>query len=387
MRRVHLDLIGPPVLVGALLAVLVAKRLHTYGGNATGFVLFGEYFAHWIHPPHGALINSQFGYDGQFFYLQATDPLLVHNATVAAFQGPGGEAFRVARMAYPVLAWLLAAGRNGALAWTLLVLNLIVVVALTFGVAAYARARGWSGWWALAVGLLAGFLAGTLRDLSDPLAGASMLGGLMLWERRRPRGAAVLLSVAVLAREPMLLAVAGIAVEALLGWWRGRNRPGALRALGHDLWPVVVVPVLVYIAWQVYASARFGGSIASPSSAYLPPFVGVADEVRHALDAPHLRDTVWELAYLALMMAGVAVAAWLAWRRVSAASVAALLFGCSLLVVVFGDPWSYTRLSVPMFAALLLAGRDQRSRPALAVCSLTALLTLALPFTPWLGSG
>jgi hypothetical protein len=385
-RRTRLDVIGPVVVVGALFAVVVGNRLHTYHGNTTGFVLFGQYDARWIHPPHGAPINSPFGYDGQFFYLQATDPLLLHDATLAAFRGPGGEAFRMQRMAYPALAALLAAGQRSAIPWALLALNLIVVLAITLAFGLYARGRGWSGWWALAVGLEAGFLTGTLRDLSDPLACASMLGGLMLWQRRRPRGAAVLLSVAVLAREPMLLAVAGVAAEAALRWWRGRGEPeSALRAIVRAAWPVVLVPVGAYLAWQAYVSVRYGG-IATPDSAYLPPFVSVRDEIRHALAEPSLRNTLWDLAYLALMMAAIVAAATLVWRCVNAVSVTALLFGLSLVVVVFGDPWSYTRLSAPLFAALLLGGLGQRSRIALLVCTGAALLTLAMPFTPWMGA-
>ncbi len=384
-RRTRLDVIGPMVLVGALFAVLVGNRLHTYHGNANGFVLFGQYYARWIHPPHGAPTNSTFGYDGQFFYLQATDPLLLHDATLAAFRGPGGEAFRMQRMAYPALAALLAAGQRSAIPWALLALNLIVVLAITLAFGLYARGCGRSGWWALAVGLEAGFFTGTLRDLSDPLACAGMLGGLMLWQRRRPRGAAVLLSVAVLAREPMLLAVAGVAAEATLRWWRGRREPGSSRAIVRATWPVVLVPVAAYLAWLAYVSVRYGG-IATPDSAYLPPFVGVRDEIRHALADPSLRDTLWDVAYLALMLAAIVAAGTLVWRCVNAASAAALLFGLSLVVVVFGDPWSYTRLSAPLFAALLLGGLGQRSRIALLVCTGAALLTLAMPFTRWMGA-
>jgi len=66
--------------------------------------------------------------------------------------------------------------------------------------------------------------------------------------------------------------------------------------------------------------------------------------------------------------------------------VAALLFALSLLVLKFGDPWSYSRLSAPMFAALLIAGLLRRDRPALAISVAGAVLTLVMPFTPWFGA-
>lgn len=114
------------------------------------------------------------------------DPLLLRDRTIDSFRTVRPpEAFRLQRMAYPTLAYLLAGGQQSAIPWSLLVINVLVVLAITGGFAVYARRRGWSGWWAVAVGFLAGFLTGTLRDLSDPLAVSSKLAGLLMWQRGR----------------------------------------------------------------------------------------------------------------------------------------------------------------------------------------------------------
>jgi hypothetical protein len=379
----RIDVIGPVLVVAALFAIVVGGRLHTYHGNATGFVLFGQKLTRYTHPPHGAVINSPYGYDGQFFYLQAKDPLLRHDATVASFQRVG-QAFRLQRVAYPMAAYVLAAGQVSALPWSLLAINLLVVLGATGGFAVYARRQGWSGWWALAVGLLAGFLAATLRDLSDPLAVSSMLAGLVAWQRGRRWWAAALLSVAVLAREPMTLAVLAIAVDAAVDWWRTRRAPGALRRAARHAWPAVVIPAAAFLAWQVYVDARYGGNAAATGHAFGSPFRGLLDEVSHAANDASRRNTAWDLTYLGLMAAGTLAALALVWREVTAASVAAALFGVSLMILIYGDPWSYTRISAPMFAALLLAGLVHRNRPALAVCAAATAMTVVLPFAPWL---
>lgn len=382
--------------VAVLLGLVVGHRLDSvYHGNATGFALFGGRFARDTVPPRGALIRSPYGYDGQFFYLQATDPLLLHDRTVHGF-GDTGQAFRMQRMAYPALAWVLSLGQRRYLPEALVGLNILVAIAITAAFASYARRRGWSGWWALAIGFMCGLLTGTLRDLSDPLAVAAMLGGLLLWERRRRWWAAAMLAIAVLAREPMALAVVAIAADAVTRWWRSRGSVGlrrvrgvaaaSARAIGRETWPVVVVPAVAYVGWQAYISLRWGGSVTSPSTAYKPPFVGIVDEFRHTFDDPLTKDRLWEVAYLVLTLLGIVAALDLVRRRVSTAAVAAALFGLSLLVLVFGDPWSYTRLSAPMFAALLLGGLELRSRLALGVCVGAAALTLVVPFAPWLGS-
>jgi hypothetical protein len=378
--------LGPVVVVAALFALVVGQRLETtYYGNATGFVLFGRLFARYTRPPSSAVIRSPIGYDGQFFYLQATDPLLLRDSTLAGFVNTD-QPFRMQRMAYPALAYLLAAGQRSRLPESLLAVNLLAVAAVTAGFATYAHRRGWSGWWGLAVGLMAGLLTGTLRDLSDPLAIASVLAGLILWRERRRAWAALLLSVAVLAREPMLLAVAAIAIDAAMRWWRARGTPSAGSRILREAWPVVAIPVAAFLIWQVYIDLRFGGNAASASSAFKPPFVNVLDEVRHALDDPAGVDSVWDLAYLTLMVSGIAAAAALVRDRVTSSGLAALMFGLTLLVLVFGDPWSYTRLSAPMLAALLLAGLEQHNRPALAICAAAAALTVMLPLVPWFGA-
>ncbi len=376
------ELIGPLVGVVALYAVVLEGRFETYHGNVTGFILFGHIFAGRTHPPAGALLNSPGGYDGQFFYVLARDPLLFHRHTIA---GLSGEVFRMQRMAYPALAFVLAAGSRAAIPWTMLLVNLLVVLAVTIGFGAYARARGWSGWWALIVGLTTGFLIATLRDLADPLAAGAALAGLLFWQRRQAGWATVFLTVAVLAREAMVLAVAAVAIEVAVSAWRGRSRPGAARQRLRALWPVVVVPAAAFAAWQVYIGIRYGGTT-TPHKAFLPPFDGIAQEIRHAIADPWTRDKVWDLTYIGVMLAGIVAAANTVRRRVSASSVGALFFGLSLLVLNFGDPWSYTRLSAPMFLFLFVAALERRSSTAVLLCAAAAGLTLVAPFAPWFGA-
>jgi hypothetical protein len=379
------SVLGPVVVVAIVLALLVAGGLLAYHGNPTAFVRFGRVFAPRIHPPPGAVVDTPQGYDGQYFWAQALDPLLLHASTLAKFTT---QSFRLGRVAYPALAYVLAAGRPGAIPWTLLAVNVLVVLAITVAFSVYARRRGWSPAWGLAVGLLPGLLFATMGDLSDALAVAALLGGLMMWRRRRRGAAAGLLALAVLAREPMILGVVGVAAEGALGAWRGAGRPGVarsavtrerIRAVLRSLWPVAAVPVLVFAGWQLYLSLRHGGSSAPPGTAFQPPFAEIVAEVRHALREPSAVRGAWDEAYLALMVVAMGIAFARLRRSVNAASIAAALFAASLLVMTFGDEWSYTRLSAPLFACLLLDGLEQRSRPALLACGAVAVLGVIVP--------
>ena len=371
-----MDVVGPALIVALTLAMLVAAGLTTFHGNATGFVRFGQWFAAVIRPPRGAIIYSQAGYDGQYFWSLATDPLLLHHQTLAAF---ATQAFRAQRIAYPALAFLVAGGRAGLLPWTLLGINVAVVFGATIAFSLYARRRGWSGWWALGLGLLPGFGFAVAGDLSDVMAVTAMLGGLILWEADRRRPAVVLLTVAVLAREPMMLAIVAIVLAQILNAEAsGQSLVGRLRSAWHTSRPLAV-PVGAFVVWQAYVEIHIGRSTSAPATAFSAPFAAVATEIGHALANASAVHGAWDLTYLALMLAGIGLAIVLVLHDRSAPGIAAALFGLILPVLTFGYAWSYTRLSAPMFACLLLCGLQRRHRVTLGACAVVAALGSLVP--------
>jgi hypothetical protein len=369
------DLAGPVLVTAVVLLALVGARLVQYDRDPTGFVQFGRAAAPAVMPPAGARIESEIGYDGQFFYVQAVDPLLRDRAR-AALVATDGE-YRAQRMLYPALAYLAAAGSEDGVPWTLLLLNVAAVLAATAAVALFARSRGMSGWWALAVGLCPGVVLAVLRDLSEPLAVAGLVSGLVAWRMRRPWIAGAALAVAVLAREVMVLAVVAVAVEVL--WRRLVKREPVV--LGDAL-RACVPPACVFVAWQLYLVERFDrlASSTTPRGQFGAPFEGLFDSVDRALSDPSFGGMVWDLCFL-LFVLGAAVAAVLAVRRgPSAPAVAAVCFAVvSVLVDYGGDHWNYTRVAAPLFASLVVLGVAERDRAPLAVPSLAACLTLLIP--------
>jgi hypothetical protein len=367
--------VGPVLTVALVLAWVLVPRLVAYHGNPTGFVRFGSSFVTYTSPPRDAILASPDGYDGQFFWVQASDPLLIKRSTVHRMNAPG-QAFRMQRVAYPALAAVIAANQLAAIPWVLLLINVAVVLALAAAFAMRGARCGFAPAWAVALALLPGVLLGTLRDLSDPLALATMVGGLVLWQTGRRWTAAASLSVAVLAREPMVLAVAAVAGDA--GWRAWRQQSWRVAALA---WPVVLLPFAVFAAWQLYIDLRYGANVSgTASSPFSSPGQNVVDEVRHAIHAD-LGSGAWSLAYLTVMLVGMLASVLAVVRRVTAASLTAVLFAASLSFTTFGDAWSYGRLSAPMFAALLLDGLEQRRRGLLRLCVVAAAFSPLIPLT------
>ena len=198
---------APVLVVAAVVALALGMSLDRYHGNLLGLVQFGQRFAAETHPPPGAPIESSSGFDGQFFYLQALDPLLLHDSTVDGLRA-AHSGYRLERIGYPALAFALAAGRRSAIPFALLAVNVLVLLALAAGFAAYARRRGWSTLWAVPLALMPGLLLPTFRDLSDPLATAIPACRSVAVAKRGGGGQLLSAStVAVLTREVMVLAV------------------------------------------------------------------------------------------------------------------------------------------------------------------------------------
>lgn len=390
------QLAGPVLVVALGLTLLIVPRLVAYHGNPSGFVQFGHQFAPETRPPHGAIIGSPIGYDGQFYWIQARDPLVLHPSTLADIDA-AGRGYNLQRVAYPALAALLAVGQVGALPWTLLAVNVIAVLALTAMLAAYARHRGRSVWWALAIALTPGIVMGTLRDLSDPLATAAMLGGLICYERGRREWAAALLTLGVLAREPMIVAVVAVGIDILAGMWRDRSAPQGRRRAARA-WPVVIIPVLAFVGWQLYTRSLTvpvapSGAIATKNAStaaaarapagsdvlQLPPLNDFSIEIHRTLKIDPVPARIWDLAYIALVLAGMATAVALLRRGPKAPTVTAVLTGVVLAVIFFGDQWGISRYGAPLFGALLLAGLGNALRGPPRLCAAAALLTVLVP--------
>jgi hypothetical protein len=364
------------LVVAIVLALAIGVSLDRYHGNASGLVQFGKQYVAETHPPAGAPVDTPAGFDGQFFYRQALDPLLLHDSTVDALRALH-SGYRLQRVGYPALAWVLAAGQRSAIPFGLLAVNVIVLLALATGLALYAYRRGWSTTLAVPVALMPGLLLPTLRDLSDPLATATLVAGLLLWRDGRRWPAAIALSVAVLTREVMLVGVAAIAVEAAVRAWRARADRG-WRPIVSKVWPVIALPAACFFAWQAYITYRYGGPVGS--AGIHPPLVNIVDELRASLHNPDKLLAGWDVLYVALILAGCLAAFGSVRRRLTVTSAAVSAIAFSVLLPTMGDVWSDTRYTAPMFVLLLVDGLYRRDRRSIVISLAASAMTLLIPF-------
>ena len=221
------------VLLGLLLNLgLVAFCAATYGGGAEWFVKFGEDGA---YTPYARdvlgddlLVPLEDGHDGQGYWLQARDPLLVDGDRMAAtFDRP---AYRAQRMLYPTLAAPFRLVGEDAVLWGLVVVNLVAVGFGTLWATRLAQATGAPERAGLAFALNPLIAISLVMDFADALALAGLVGVALAVHRQRWGWAVAAGVAAVLAKD-----VTGVALAALVLLW---PVAGAVRRR----WAIVVVP-------------------------------------------------------------------------------------------------------------------------------------------------
>jgi hypothetical protein len=225
-------LLRSPLAVGGLVMLLYAVWFGAYaiaGYSAHDLILISKKYATQSHKssaityePHRYryTVNTT-GYDGEFFYFIATDP-------VNARYYVDFPSYRYTKILYPMLARGLALGRVDLIPYTLLLINWLAVGAGTALVAAWLMRRRLSPWLALVYGLYPGIFIGFQRDLTEPLSYALVALAIYLFDYRTTRRilvASVVFALAGLTRDKSLVFPALYAASLFMaGGWNAAPR-------------------------------------------------------------------------------------------------------------------------------------------------------------------
>ena len=295
-----------PIVPGliALLAALafVLARWQTWAkGNIGRFILVGRHFATPSQLPHGIPVAPTYGYDGQFFYRLALNPV---NFSHIAYGIRVDQPYRYMRIGYPWLTWLVSFGQHVLVPVMLVVINVVAIGAMGYLGGMFARQGGRHALAGLVLPAYFGLLTSLSRDTAEPLAAACLLGGLLAIRARRPVLAGLLLAYGALTRESVMVAVAAVAIVDFIGVIRRRRsvRPGR-----DDLaW---ALPTAAFVAWQVVVKVAVGrfpllvdanGNTGSP---FITPLKAVEHNLTH-VNLHHFEQyDLWflELAILVLL--------------------------------------------------------------------------------------
>jgi hypothetical protein len=375
---------GSIALLTALAFVLARWQLWAKG-DITRFILVGRHFATPSQLPPGIAVAPTYGYDGQFFYRLALNPV---NFSHIAYGIRVDQPYRYMRIGYPWLTWLASFGQHVLVPVMLVVVNIVAIGAMGYLGGMFARQGGRHALAGLVLPAYFGLLTSLSRDTAEPLAAACLLGGLLAIRARRPVLAGLLLAYGALTRESVMVAVAAVAIVDVIGVIRRRRsvRPGR-----DDL--VWALPTAAFVAWQVVVKLAVGRFplLVDANGNTGSPFITPLKAVEHNFAHIHLHQfeqyDLWflELAILALL----AVAALASWRSTNAPvheRLALVLYMIEICVVSPSTWYSLDAdlrsfIEVYLLAAIILLGTPRhRLRtwplPALEVLLIPALIVV-----------
>jgi hypothetical protein len=379
-----------PIVPGliALLAALafVLARWQTWAkGNIGRFILVGRHFATPSQLPHGVPVAPTYGYDGQFFYRLALNPI---NFSHIAYGIRVDQPYRFMRIGYPWLTWLASLGQHVLVPVVLVAINVAAIGVMGYLGGVFARQGGRHALAGLVLPAYFGLLTSLSRDTAEPLAAACLLGGLLAIRARRPLLAGLLLAYGALTRESVMVAVAAVAAVQVIEVVRGRRsaRPGR-----DDLaW---ALPAAAFVAWQVVVKVAVGRFplLVDEGQNTGSPFITPLKALEHNLGHLNLHQfeqyDLWflELAILVLF----SLAALLSWRTTNAPlqERLALVFYMIEICVVSPSTWYSldadlrSFIEVYLLAAIILLGTPRRNLgvwllPALDLVMVPALIVV-----------
>ncbi len=201
-RHAFFVLLRPSLVVGLIYVLFFIAITLIYHYTAMDYVHLGTRFA--LHIP-----TANPGYDGQFYYQIARDPL---HAAPFLDKPP----YRYQRIVYALLVFVLSAGQTALVPYMLLLVNFVSIVVSVEIAARLLTKYGLSPWFSLALGLYFGQGAALLFDTTEPFTYALVCLGLLFIEQQYVTRAALCMGLVVLSRDTAILFPLGYTLFFLL---------------------------------------------------------------------------------------------------------------------------------------------------------------------------
>ena len=353
IRHSTSKILRPWLLVAVIASTYMVTVVAANGGDPLVLATLGTRFS--AGDPNGTE-----GYDGQFAYYIARDPL-------NGWRQCDVPAYRYQRIFYPILARLLALGQEALLPYTLPLLNVAALTIGTWLTERLLRRYKMNRWYAITYGLYAGQLMAARLDLNEPLAHALVMAAILVLDgERATRGVGApwrmgtfLFALAALTKETALVFVAGYLLY-LLAVRQWRRLAGLALGVG-----------LPFLAWQGVLWAWLGrpglGSGGAGATGWeVLPFRGLWSVGQISMPA---------LGLLALIMVPLVVipsllSLWAAgrdllrgrWHPLTTMLLTNALVMLFLPQSTYREPLAMLRLTAGLMIATILFGARKRSR-------------------------
>lgn len=352
--------------VAATFAVFMRTALvELYAGNYSGFLNISRkafdqnpLFQDRADVRASAVLRDDGGYDGQFAYVAAFDPLMRAYARTPSLYARTVDAvpYRYGRIGFPWLVRLVAGGHWRAYPGVMIWLILGGLFSAAFVLATMAQFEGLSPLVGGLIVIVPGFWQSIQTALPEPIAAATILAGCFFVSRARWTLAALCLALSLLVRETGIVMVICIAAGVALSGRRRESMRLAVAAIAPmALWRL-------YVGWTLLPASGLRGFFDQPDDLGWP-FAGFVELWRIIATGSYV-DGTYQVAragatYPFLLIAGLLLAAALAIRASNAVNVAALIYAAIAVCLNYAMIWIHVgngqRGTFELFVALALS--------------------------------
>jgi hypothetical protein len=335
------ELVVLSLITAIFLSVLFLFSLK-FNKNITGFMVIGDYFkAPQIWTAETLIHKGSVGYDGQFYYYIAHDPLILgQNYDHIDF-----PAYRYQRIIYPLAAWLLSFGQPPLIPWMMVAVNLLGILLGTWFIILILKHFGRSPWYSLFYAGLWGFLLCLLRSLPEPLAMTFIVIAVFSYLKGKTYWQIISLSLAGLTQETTLLVT--MAFLFYFFWKRDFQK-----------FLYMLCPVLAYFFWQLFLYYHFQTfSFLGGTQNFSLPFQGIMEKLLSLAHGSLSYEKISELLYLLLISVLIITALFDIFKYYSPLTLSFLgyaLMTALLNHLIWVEPWSYARATLGLLVFNLL---------------------------------
>ncbi len=309
--------------------------------------------------------GEEMGYDGQFSYQIAKDPLHAWNYVDI-------PAYRYQRILFPMIVRVVSIGHELLIPWAMLFVNFVALVGGVYILERILLHFNKSIWYALIYGLYVGTLLSFRLGLNEILAYVFVLFGVLTWFQKRYWLAIMLFSLGVLSKEITVLFLAAFSLSYL-----SVNRRKAIMWLIVGIAPMVLWKVILFSFFHDWG-LNSGGAMAS--SFEWIPYYGWWKMVFYSLPS----FAVLSMIIVPLVVLPSAIGIWLSSRRIFNGllneGTLALLFTSILIPFLptsnILDPLGISRAMIGLVISYIVFGARQDNRKVLNFCLLFCITAL-----------
>jgi hypothetical protein len=362
-----------PLLVLLAYSAAITPKFIRNGLDPSIYVVAGDKFVDGSRTifPIKVRKNSD-GYDGQFYYRFALAPFDISQPGYGiTIDNPP---FRMQRIVFPVLAWLLSAGQPRFTAWAMLSVNLLGLAAIGYFAVRLSEQLRLPRVVPVLVSLWPGFLIALNRSTTEIVAVAFLLAAIDSYVANRIRLYVLFATLTLLTREPSVFIFAGIFCAELL-----QRKPFlTLAARGF--------PIVIYVAWRNFLTHLW--HLPFPTNGILTwPLLGLFQAIGAAFALPALGRATYVLAgisFIAVFCVVVALSNYKRWREPLVFGWFSLLGLMSVLSANWDEPIGFFRAFTECYVIglFLLKNNTVRRVGPLAIISLATMWLVTLRDLP-----